>query len=130
MFSTLFPHMHLKINKISRGFFCKEPFNLVWLDLLNGGYWYLKFSNSLTAVILNNVHHLPSNYLFFVEPTYHFFLVIGAPLPWGSILPAPPLPHCRHDEESIKYSLRQVQLCSACGPLFHREWLFHYCLIL
>ena len=46
---------------------------------------------------------------FFVEPTNHFFLVIGTPLPWGSILPASSLPHCRHDEESIKYSLRQVQ---------------------
>ena len=102
-------HMHPKINKISRGCFCKEPFNWVLPDLLNGGYWYLIFSNSMTAVILSNVRHLPFNYLFFVEPTNHFFLVIGAPLPWGSILPASSLPHRRHDEESIKYSLRQVQ---------------------
>ena len=48
-------YMHLKINKISRGCFSKEPFNWVSLDLLNGGYRYLIFSNSMTAVILNNV---------------------------------------------------------------------------
>ena len=40
---------------------------------------------------------------FFVEPTNHFSLGIGTPLPWGSILPASSLPHCRHDEEGIKY---------------------------
>ena len=133
--------------------------------LLNGSYWYLIFSNSMTAVILNNVglcssrarwplapnfcswvirksYFLHTNHAghprfysfrvlsslqfslehslvmyvtchliicFFVEPTNHFFLVIGTPLPWGSILPASSLPHCRRDEEGIKYSLRQVQ---------------------
>ena len=48
-------YTHPKINKISRGCFSKEPFNWVSLDLLNGGYQYLIFSNSMTAVILNNV---------------------------------------------------------------------------
>ena len=77
-----------------------------------------------------NVCHLPFNYLFFLQS----LLIISFLLQEHPYLGVPFYQlHPCHTADMMKRALsidsdRYSMQC--CGPLFHREWLFHHCLIL